>query len=146
MVALRSPQVLSDDDRRRVLHEWNATAAEFPDACVHELFERQVERSPHAVAVVAGSSRVTYRELDERANQVAHLLRGLGVGPEVLVGVCLERSVDLVVALLGVWKAGGAYVPLDPAYPVERLEFMTRDARVRVVLTDHGCKHLLPRA
>ena len=127
-------------ERRRILYEWNDTRAEYPDVCVHELFERQVERDPEAVAVVFQERRLSYREVNGRANQVAHRLRKLGVGPESLVGVCLERSPELVIALLGVWKAGGAYVPLDPGYPRERLEFMLRDAGVKVLLTEEKGK------
>jgi amino acid adenylation domain-containing protein len=128
-----------------ILEPANDTATEFPDACVHELFERQVARTPDAIAIVCGDVRVTYRELDRRANQLAHHLRRLGIGPEVLVGVALERSPELVVALLGTWKAGGAYVPLDPAYPRERLDFMIGDAGVRALLTQERCRDLFPR-
>ena len=138
------PPVLSDLDRRRILHEWNDTGAEFPHACVHELFEKQVNRDPDALAVVFGSQRLTYRELNQRANQVAHLLLRRGVRPDTLVGVSLERSPELVVALLGVWKAGGAYVPLDPAYPQERLSFMVEDSGIRMLLTEQKCKDLFP--
>src|SRR5258708_3098248 len=105
---------LFDGDRRQPLHAWNDTRALFPDLSVHELFEGQVERTPEAAAVLFGERRLTYRDLDQRANQVAHFLRLHGVGPEALVGVCLRRCPELVAALLGVWKAGGAYVPLDP--------------------------------
>ena len=125
---------------------WNDTGAEYPEACVHELFERQVERAPGAVAVVFGDRQLTYRELNDRANQVAHFLRRRGVGPETLVGVSLNRSPELVVALLGVWKAGAAYVPLDPAYPPERLAFMVGDAGLRLLLTEAACQGLFPDA
>jgi amino acid adenylation domain-containing protein len=114
----------------------HGAAAHYPEVCVHELFERQVERSPEAVALVFQERRMTYGELNRRANQVAHLLRDMGVRPESLVGICLERCPELVVALLGVWKAGGAYVPLDPAYPHERLSFMLGDAGAGILLTD----------
>jgi non-ribosomal peptide synthetase component F len=135
---------LSESERNEILYAWNDTGAEFPDVCVHELFERQVERDPDAVAVVFEGRRLTYRELNQRANQVAHFLRKRGVGPESLVGVCLTRSPELVVGLLGVWKAGGAYVPLDPAYPPERLAFMVGDAGIRMLLTDASCRSLFP--
>jgi|HubBroStandDraft_6_1064221.scaffolds.fasta_scaffold54081_1 amino acid adenylation domain-containing protein len=136
--------VLDERERFRILYEWNDTRAEYPDACVHELFEQQVARDPDAVAVVFKGRQMSYRELNWRANQVAHYLRKRGVGPEILVGVCFEHSPEMVIALLGVWKSGGAYVPLDPAYPPERLSFMVSDARVKVLVTDEKCKNLLP--
>src|ERR1019366_3221247 len=102
---------------------------------VHQLFEAQAERTPDAVAIVFEAEQLTYGELNRRANQLAHHLRALGVGPEVLVAICLERSLEMVIALLGVLKAGGAYLPLDPAYPKERLAFMLEDAQVPVLLT-----------
>ncbi len=124
------------------LAAWNDTGADFPDICAHELFERQVARNPLATAVVFGDRKVSYGELNERANKVAHFLRKWGVGPDALVGVCLERTPDLIVALLGVWKAGGAYVPLDPGYPPERLSFMLEDAQTVLLLTEEGCRPL----
>ncbi|MCP4549380.1 MAG: amino acid adenylation domain-containing protein [bacterium] len=117
--------ILTDAERQLLLVEWNDTWAEYPKhRCIHELFEAQVERTPDAVAVVFEERHLTYRELNRRANQLAHHLQGLGVGPEVLVGICVERSLEMVVGLLGILKAGGAYVPLDSAYPEERLAFM----------------------
>jgi non-ribosomal peptide synthetase component F len=124
----------------------NDFCAAYPNACVHELFERQVARDPDALAVVYKERKLTYRELNERANQVARYLRKRGVGPEILAGVCLERSLELVIALFGVWKAGGAYIPLDPAYPQDRLAFMVRDVEMEVLLTDERCKGMLPSA
>jgi amino acid adenylation domain-containing protein len=135
---------LTAQERQRILVDWNATRADFPDVCAHELFEQVAARDPGAVAVVWRGQQLTYGELNQRANQVAHFLRGRGVGPDVLVGVALERTPELVVALLGVWKAGGAYVPLDPAYPAARLSFMVGDADVRVLLTAARCRHLFP--
>lgn len=120
-----------------------STPNEFPPVCTHELFERQAARTPDAVALVFGARQVSYRELNERANKVAHHLRERGVGPNALVGVCLERSPEMVVALLGVWKAGGAYVPLDPTYPPERLSFMIDDAATRLLLTEEKCRPVL---
>src|SRR5262249_15311200 len=118
---------------------WNSTECAAPEAqTVHGLFEVQAERTPEAVALGFEGERLTYRELNARANRLAHHLRGLGVGPEVLVGVCVERSLDLVVALLGVLKAGGGHAPLDPAYPRERQEFMLADAVAAVVLTQES--------
>ena len=127
------------------LAEWNNTAREYPrDACIHQLFEAQVERTPDAVAVSIGEQEISYRELNSRANQVAHYLRSLGVGAEVCVGVCLERSVDLVVALVAILKAGGAYVPLDASYPLERLAFMLEDARIGILVTTEKQLDMLP--
>lgn len=137
---------LTESERKRILYDWNDTRTEFPDLCAHELFEQQVSRDPHAIAVVSDGQRCTYGELNRRANLVAHFLRGRGVGPDMLVGVALERTPELVIALLAVWKAGGAYVPLDPAYPQQRLSFMLNDADVRVLLTSSRCKHLFPSA
>ncbi len=124
-----------------MLNEWNNTRHKIPDVCVHELFEQQAARTPDAIAVVFKERQLSYRELNKRANQLAHYLRKRGVGPESLVGVCLERSPEMVIALAGVWKAGGAYVPLDPSYPLKRLSFMLRDAAVQVSLTEEKCKN-----
>jgi len=120
---------------------WQDTATAYPrDRCVHELFAAQAAQAPQAVAVIFGGERLTYGELDWRANQLANRLRRLGVGPDVLVGLLVERSLEMVIGLLGILKAGGAYVPLDPAYPRERLAFMLQDARAPVLLTQ---EHLL---
>jgi len=129
--------LLSAAERQQIVVDWNATdAPALTEAgCLHELIEAQVERTPEAVAVTCEGESLTYRELDCRANQLAQHLRRLGVAPEVLVGVAVERSVELMVGLLGVLKAGGAYVPLDPSYPAERLAFMVEDAEVAVLLT-----------
>lgn len=122
-------------DEQAQLQRWNETTADFPQVCVHELFERQAARDPAAVAVTFRDNNLTYGELNARANRLAHRLRRGGVRNNVLVGVCLDRCPDLVVALLAVWKAGGAYVPLDPSYPKERLSFMVEDAQPLMVLT-----------
>jgi amino acid adenylation domain-containing protein len=132
--------LLPEGERRRVLVEWNDTKRDYSGACVHELFEAQVERKPEASALVCGEQQLSYAELNGRANQVAHELRSKGVGLESLVGVCMERSPDMLVALLGALKAGGAYVPLDPAFPRERLLFMLRDAGVQVLLTQENLR------
>ncbi len=128
--------LLTESEERQTLVQWNATQTEYAqDRCIHQLFEEQARRAPDAVAVVFGNQQLTYRELNQRANQVAHHLRKLGVGPDVLVGICVERSIEMVVGLLGILKAGGAYVPLDPAYPKERLAFMMADSLMPVLLT-----------
>ncbi len=128
--------ILTEKERHQLLVEWNDTKREYPrDKCVHELFEEQVEKNPDNIAVVFEDERLTYRELNERANQLAHYLLELGVGPEVLVGICMERSLEMIIGLLGILKAGGAYLPLDPDYPNVRLEFMMRDAIVNVLIT-----------
>jgi amino acid adenylation domain-containing protein len=137
--------LLPPGEREQVLAGWSATDGGCGEgACVHTLFEEQVRRTPGAVALVHGSERVTYAELDARADRLAGLLRGSGAGPEVRVGVCLRRTPELVAALLGVLKAGGAYVPLDPAYPRERIAGMVEDARVAVVLTESALRGRLP--
>jgi amino acid adenylation domain-containing protein len=133
--AMRTLDVLPEAERRLVVEAWNATRAEVPPECIHELFEAQVERAPGAVAVVFGGRTLTYTELNERANRLAHHLRALGVGPEARVGICVERGLEMMVGLLAVLKAGGAYVPLDPAYPTERLRYMLADSRPAVLLT-----------
>ncbi|HET9714224.1 MAG TPA: amino acid adenylation domain-containing protein, partial [Pyrinomonadaceae bacterium] len=137
-------ELLTEGERRQVLVEWNRTAAEYPNVRgIQQLFEAQVELSPNAVAIVHEGDRITYEELNRRANQLAHHLRGL-VGPEVLVAVCMERSIETIVALLGVLKAGGAYVPLDPLYPQERLHFMLEDTAAPVLLTQQHLIELFP--
>ena len=142
--ALRSISVLPASERDLVLYEWNRTAAEFPsDTCVHELFEEQVARRPDALALVFAGQPLTYADLNRRANQVAYHLRALGVGPDLRVGVCVERSLEMVVGLLGVLKAGGAYVPLDPNYPQERLRTMLHDSAPVVVLTQAAVRDRL---
>ncbi|UFP93833.1 non-ribosomal peptide synthetase [Gloeobacter morelensis] len=127
--------VLGEDERRRLLVDCNSAPAAAPLAgCFPRLFEAQVERTPDATALVYEAQQLTYRELNRRANQLAHHLRSRGVGPQVRVGLQLERSLEMVIALLGVWKAGGAYVPLDPALPAPRLAWMAEDAQVQLVL------------
>ena len=137
--------LLSPAEHRRLLREWNATATAYPrHQCVHELFEEQVEKTPEAIALVFGDERLTYAELNRRANRLAYFLGQLGVGPEALVGILTERCVEMVVGLLAILKAGGAYVPADPSYPPERLAFMLKDARVSVLLTQERFKATLP--
>ncbi|HST58143.1 MAG TPA: amino acid adenylation domain-containing protein, partial [Longimicrobium sp.] len=137
-VRLSELRLLGDAERQQVLVEWNATEAEFPrELCTHHLVEAQVERTPDAVAVVAEEGTLTFAELNARANRLAHHLAGLGVGPDVRVGICMERSLELAVGLLAVVKAGGCYVPLDPDYPADRLRHMVEDAAPAALLT-HG--------
>ncbi|HEU4558809.1 MAG TPA: amino acid adenylation domain-containing protein [Longimicrobium sp.] len=129
--------LLGADERSRVVEEWNRTAADFPvDACIHDLFEAQVERTPEAAAVVFEGEELTYAELNARANRLAHHLRDLGVGPDTRVAVCVDRGLEMMAGLLAVLKAGGAYVPLDPAYPAGRLRHMLEDCAPVAVLTD----------
>ena len=132
-------------ERHQILVEWNRTEREYPrDKCLHQLFEEQVERTPDAVAVVFEADSLTYRELNLRANRLANHLRGRGVGPESLVALCLERSLEMIVAILGTMKAGGAYVPIDPAYPADRVAFMLADANAPVLLTQEALRKKLP--
>ncbi|MDT5268376.1 MAG: hypothetical protein QOH49_562 [Acidobacteriota bacterium] len=134
-------ELLTEDERRRLLVEWNDTArATGPPACAHELFEQRAAAEPKTAALVFGDERLTYGELNDRANRLAHYLRRLGVRAETPVGVCFERSVDLVIATLAVVKAGGAYVPLDPSNPAERLSFMLKDSGAPVLLTREGLR------
>jgi amino acid adenylation domain-containing protein len=128
--------LLMETEKHQLLVEWNETHKDYPkDKCLHQLFEEQVERLPEAVSVICGDQRLSYRELNEQANRLAHHLRKIGVRSEMLVGIYLERSLEMVVALLGILKAGAAYVPLDPQYPKQRLAFMLEDTQVSVVLT-----------
>ncbi len=128
--------LMNEAERHRLLVEWNATQATHPQAkLIHQLFEAQEERTPDAIAAIFEDQQLTYRELNMRANQLAHYLRAWGVGPEVLIGVCMERSLELVVALLATLKAGGAFVPIDLEYPRSRRDFMVEDSAVGVILT-----------
>ncbi|HLM66420.1 MAG TPA: amino acid adenylation domain-containing protein, partial [Longimicrobium sp.] len=135
---------LAGEEERGLLEAWNRTDAPYPTECIHQLFEAQAARTPDAVAAVHEHDALTYAQLNERANRLAHHLRGLGVGPEVRVGVCLQRGLEMVVSLLAVLKAGGAYVGLDPAYPADRLAFMLADADVAVLLTHDALRGVLP--
>ena len=128
--------ILSAAERRKVLIEWNDTTVDYSrDKCIQELFEEQVEKTPDLIAVVCGEAKISYREINRRANQLAHYLRGCGVGPEVLVGIGMERSQEMIIAILGILKAGGGYVPLDLSYPQERLKYMLEDSKASVLLT-----------
>ncbi|MEO5574034.1 MAG: amino acid adenylation domain-containing protein, partial [Gammaproteobacteria bacterium] len=137
--------LLPQAERNQTLTEWNNTYADYPRTQgIHQLFEAQVERMPDSMALVFGDARLTYRELNVRANRLAHHLQSLGVAADVLVGLCVERSLDMVVALLGILKAGGAYVPLDPGYPAARLAFMLQDAAFAVLVTEQKIADSLP--
>ncbi|HEU0055201.1 MAG TPA: amino acid adenylation domain-containing protein, partial [Longimicrobium sp.] len=138
--------LLPEAERRLVVQEWNATGRPYPTdgLRVHDLFRAQAARTPHAVALSWRGERLTYAELERRANRIANALRRRGVGPEVRVGICLPRTPDLVAAMLGVLGAGGAYVPLDPAYPRERLGYMAEDAAITLVITDSALADRLP--
>jgi len=135
---------IAERDRELLLHDWNQTAASYPQRCVHELIHDQARQTPDAVAIECGEERLSYRELDVRANQLAHHLTALGVGPGVLVGICVERSLEMLVGLLGILKAGGAYVPIDPAYPAERQAFMLESSQAPIVITQDPLVESLP--
>ena len=138
-------ELLTAREREQLIVDWNDTDREYPsDKCIHQLFEDQVEQTPDAPAVLFNGDELTYRELNRRANQVAHYLQARGVGPEELVAISMERSLEMVIGLLGILKAGGAYVPLDPAYPQERLSFILEDASAPVLLTKEHLVENLP--
>ena len=140
-----SIDVMPSEERRKLLVEWNATDTAYPrEKCVHHLIEEQAARTPDAVAVVDDRRTLTYSQLNAQANQLAHHLRSLGVGPEVLVAVCVERSLEMVIGLLAILKAGGAYVPMDPSYPQERLAYMLKDSGPAAWLTLAHLKDMLP--
>ena len=136
--------ILDAAERQTLLRDWNDTARAIPVATLPELFAAQAARTPNVVAVVFEDQRLTYAALDARANQLAHHLRRLGVGAEVVVGLCVERSLEMLVGLIGILKAGGAYLPLDPSYPSARLAFMLEDARAPVLLTQAALLDQLP--
>ncbi len=134
--SLENLPVLTEQEKYQILVEWNNTTVDYPQhLCIHELFAAQVEKTPDNIAVVFDGQKLTYQELNHQANKVAHYLQSLGVGTEVLVGISVERSLEMIVGLLGILKAGAAYLPLDPTYPEERLSFMLSDSQVQVLLT-----------
>lgn len=137
--------LLTETERYQLLLEWNDTEVEYPQLCIHQLFEAQVERTPDAVALVFEDEQLTYWELNAKANQLANYLRSLGVKPEGLVGICVERSLDMVIGLIAILKAGGAYVPLDPRYPQERIALILEDAQAPVLLTTASLLEAMPK-
>ncbi|MEO6165513.1 MAG: amino acid adenylation domain-containing protein [Candidatus Binatia bacterium] len=137
--------ILTAAERHQLLTQWNHTKRDYPlDQCIHELFEAQVQKTPDNLSVICAAQKLSYRELNSRANQLSHLLVELGVGPDSLIGICMERSIEMVIAVLAILKAGGAYLPLDPGYPKERLDFMLQDATVGVILTQQRLLGRLP--
>jgi len=139
--------MLDAQEQHRLVHTWNQTAEPYPtERAIHHLIEDQVQRTPDAPALVFGTTTLTYAQLDSRANQLAHALCEQGVGPDVLVGICVERSVEMVIGLLAILKAGGAYVPLDPEYPQERLAYMIEDSGIRLLLSQQSLLAALPAA
>lgn len=136
---------LLPESEQQLLNQWNNTQTAYPqDRCIHQLVEAQVAKTPNKIAVIFEDQQLTYHDLDQKANQLAHYLQSLGVGPEVMVGLCCDRGLDMVIGVLGILKAGGAYVPLDPAYPQERIAFMTEDAQIAVLLTQSHLAADLP--
>ncbi|WP_257475544.1 AMP-binding protein [Bacillus sp. FDAARGOS_1420] len=138
--------MLSDTERKQLLEEWNDTDVVYGhESMIHELFEKQVARTPDAVAVVYEGGKLTYQELNEKSNQLAHYLQKRGIGPESLVGICIERSPDMIIGLFGILKAGGAYVPLDPSYPENRLRYILENSQIQVLLTKEALQDWLPK-
>lgn len=144
---LEQVQLLTPAEKQQLLVEWNQTTAEYShELCVHDLFARQVEHVPENTAVIFENQHLTYRQLDQRATQLAHYLQSRGVGPDMLVGIYMERSLEMIIAMIGILKAGGAYVPLDPDYPPERLSFLLADTRTPILLTQAHLRTFLPSA
>jgi len=137
--------LISQPEFQQILMDWNNTTVDFPrDKCIHHLFEEQARKSPNSLAVVFENEQLTYQELNNQANQLAHYLQKFDVGPEILVGICIERSLEMVISLLGILKAGGAYVPIDPNYPQERIKHMLEDSQVKVLLSQSSLVPSLP--
>ncbi|MGI0116123.1 amino acid adenylation domain-containing protein [Zooshikella sp. RANM57] len=138
--------LLTEKETQQLLVDWNQTNAPCPtNHCIHELFEAQAEKNPNAIAVVFEEQQLTYGELNQRSNQLAHYLIEQGVKPDTLVGLCIERSLEMIIGLLGILKAGGAYVPLDPSYPVERLSYMIEDSGIKLMVTQYALRDLIPK-
>ncbi|MEO1186273.1 MAG: AMP-binding protein, partial [Cyanobacteria bacterium J06636_27] len=136
--------LLTPEEQQQLLVEWNDTNCNYSKVCIHQLFEIQAEKTPDKIAVIFESQQFTYKELNEKANQLARYLQSVGIGRETKVGICLERSEKMLVGLLGILKAGGTYIPLDPAFPQERLRFMVEDSGVNFLITDSGNSLLTP--
>ena len=137
--------LLSEQEKQQLLNDWNDTEVDYPkEACVHQLFEQQVEKAPDAIALVFNDQQLTYRQLNNQSNQLAHYLIDQGVGPELRVGLCVERSLDMIVGMLGILKAGGAYVPIDPSYPQQRKEFLISDSGITLLLLQSSLKETIP--
>jgi amino acid adenylation domain-containing protein/non-ribosomal peptide synthase protein (TIGR01720 family) len=141
---VRTLPLLSSEEQQQLLEQWNATEREFDDVCVHQLFEARAAARGKAIALICEGEQISYEELNSRSNQLAHHLREIGVGPEVIVGLCLDRSIEMVVGMLAVLKAGGAYLPLDPSYPLQRISFMLDDAAPAILLTKDSLLGSLP--
>ena len=141
---ISSIPLLSSSEQQKLLVEWNRTQEDFPEICFHQRFEAHAQATPERIAVMAGGSSLTYGELEERANRIARHLQSRGAGPEKLVALCLERSSDLVAAMLAIAKTGAAYVPLDPTYPAARIANIFEDAKPLVVLTTKSLLSVLP--
>jgi amino acid adenylation domain-containing protein len=136
--------LLTADERHEMLVEWNATTETYPEVTLHQFIEEQVDRFPDAIAAVSGNANITYSELDSRANQIAHTLRSMGIGPEAIVAVCLDRSIDMVAAFLGVLKSGAAYLPVDVSYPADRIAYILQDANVSAIIAASNATTDLP--
>ncbi|NJM89923.1 MAG: AMP-binding protein [Hydrococcus sp. RU_2_2] len=142
---LKDLSILTETEKQQLLVKWNDTKAKYPkEKCIHVLFEEQVEKTPDAIAIVFEEQQLAYRELNDRANQLAHYLNFVGVKPEATVGICVERSLEMSIAILAVLKAGGAYVPIDPAYPTQRITQILLDAGVEILLTQQHLEAKLP--
>ena len=137
--------LLTEREQQQLLVEWQDPQIEYPqDKCIHHWFEEQVDRTPDGIAIVFENQQLTYRELNNRANQLASYLMTLGVRPDTLVGICVDRSVETIVGILGILKAGGAYVPLDPSNPQDRLEYILKNAQVQILVTQSTLLEILP--
>ena len=137
--------LLSPDQHQQIIYEWNATERAYPaDKTIHQLFEEQATKTPHNIAVIFEDKQLSYKELNESANQLAYYLQEKGVKPETLIAIACERSLEMIIGILGILKAGGAYVPIDPGYPQDRINFMLEDTHAQILLTQHHLVDQLP--